>query len=281
VHQIELEMQTKELMLARSAAQVVTEKYTELFDFAPPGYFTLSAAGKIIELNLTGAKMLGKERSHLINNRFGLFVSEDTKSTFNQFLDKVFSSKAKETCEVTLSNNGNLPVFVHLTGIAAENGEKCLVIVVDITERKEAEENLRQSEDSYRSIFQGSADGIMIADEENQMILFANSAQCQMFGYTEEQLKTMNISEIHPEDTFQYTLAEFGRQARGEKTLAENIQCLKKNGEIFYSDINSSIISINGRKHVLGFFRDVTDRRKAEKRFLKFRNHFRRRKNMP
>ena len=62
VHQIELEMQNEELMLANEQAEFATKKYTELYDFAPSGYFTLSKEGKIIELNLCGSQMLGKER---------------------------------------------------------------------------------------------------------------------------------------------------------------------------------------------------------------------------
>ena len=71
VHQIELELQNAELELAKSAAQKAVEKYTELYDFAPSGYFTLSGGGKIVNLNLCGAQMLGKVRSKLINSNFG------------------------------------------------------------------------------------------------------------------------------------------------------------------------------------------------------------------
>jgi len=60
VHQIELEMQNDELCLAKEQAEIATNKYSELYNFAPSGYFTLSKEGEIIELNLQGAKMLGK-----------------------------------------------------------------------------------------------------------------------------------------------------------------------------------------------------------------------------
>ena len=113
VHQVELEMQNEELRLAISAAQ----NAIELYDFAPTGYITLSKEGQIIGLNLSGAKMLGKERSHLINSHFGFFISDCTKPVFNLFLETVFTSKAKEICEATLSTNGNLPMYVHLEGI--------------------------------------------------------------------------------------------------------------------------------------------------------------------
>ena len=138
VYQVELEMQNEELMQAKEQA----EKYTELYDFAPCGYFTLSKEGKIIELNLSGAKMLGKERSRLKNSMFGFFVSNDTKPIFNIFLGKVFHSKVKESCEVTLSTNDHLPMCVYLTGIVTKNGEQCLVTVIEIIERNRAEQEL-------------------------------------------------------------------------------------------------------------------------------------------
>src|SRR5664279_4931554 len=106
VHQIELELQNEELTLAKEKAEVASKKYVELYDSAPSGYFTLTKSGEIIELNLSGAMMLGKERSRLKNGLFGFFVSNDTKPIFNHFLRKVFTGKAEESCEVTLSTNG-------------------------------------------------------------------------------------------------------------------------------------------------------------------------------
>jgi len=142
VHQIELELLNEELTLAKESIEVAAQKYTELYDFSPSGYFTLSTEGKILELNLCGSQMLGKERSHLKNGLFGFFVSNDTRPVFNLFLGKVFNSKAKETCEVILSMNDNLNMYVHLTGIITENSEQCLVTAIDITELKQAENDI-------------------------------------------------------------------------------------------------------------------------------------------
>ncbi|MGM0504805.1 MAG: histidine kinase dimerization/phospho-acceptor domain-containing protein, partial [Bacteroidota bacterium] len=146
VHQIELEMQSEELERARATAQESAEKYIQLYDFAPVGYFTLSQKGEIIELNLSGATMLGKERSLLINRMFGLFVSKETRTIFNHFLDKVMSSFHKESCEVSLSENHNQPFYVQLTGIVSENKKHCLLIMIDITERKQAQDKLKENE---------------------------------------------------------------------------------------------------------------------------------------
>lgn len=145
VHQIELELQKQELVLAKAALQETTEKYVELYDFAPNGYFTLSREGMILNLNFNGAKMLGKERSKLINSRFSLFISGPTIETFNTFFDKTFTSNRKETCEIALVNNGSSSKHALLTGIITENKEKCFVTAVDITDRKLSEEALMNS----------------------------------------------------------------------------------------------------------------------------------------
>ena len=145
LHQVELEMQNKELSSAKERAGTNAEKYIELYDFAPTGYFTLSKEGEIIELNYSGAEMLDKKRQRLKNSRFGFFISDDNKPIFNLFLAKVFNSNAKETCEVTLSRDGNPPMNVQLTGIVTKKEEQCLLIAVDITERKRSEESLREN----------------------------------------------------------------------------------------------------------------------------------------
>jgi PAS domain S-box-containing protein len=144
VHQIELEMLNDALVLAKERAEDATEKYIDLYDFSPSGYFTLSRKGEIIEINLTGAKMLGKERIHLKKSEFVSFLSANSKVVFNSFIDQVFQSNKKETCELALTHNEDITGYVHLTGIAAEDREQCRITAVDITERKLAEQDAQQ-----------------------------------------------------------------------------------------------------------------------------------------
>jgi hypothetical protein len=133
--QSELKLQNNKLNLALSnAADAI-----KLYDLTPAGNFTLSKEGEIIRLNICGSQMLSKKCSDLINSRFGFFVSDDTRPIFNLFIGKVFDSKGKESCEVTLSTDDNLQMYVLLIGIASENGKQCLVNMVDITERKQLE----------------------------------------------------------------------------------------------------------------------------------------------
>ncbi len=133
VHQIELEMQNEELRQANEIAEEALRKYTLLYDFAPMGYFTLDSDGSICELNFTGAEMLGDKRFGLINSNFKLFVSEGSKPVFSKFFKNVYTSNAKESCELMLGYNGKPLCRVYMEGIVLGDDRKCLLSVVDIS----------------------------------------------------------------------------------------------------------------------------------------------------
>jgi len=146
VHQLELELQNEELVLAKEMADIATQKFSELYDFAPCGYFTLSDQAQIIDLNLRGSAMLGRERLFLKNRSFYLFVTDRTKTSFSLFLANIFSKNTKQSCEVVLSVKGKPPMDVQLNGIISGNNEQCLMTAVDITEHNRAEKEIRESE---------------------------------------------------------------------------------------------------------------------------------------
>jgi PAS domain S-box-containing protein len=190
VHQIELEMQNEELFiakekaeLAKEKAELAEEKYTELYDFAPSGYVVLSRKGDILKLNFAAAKMLGKEHIKLIENRFALFVSIDTQITFNQFLQDIFTSKIKQSCEVIIATEGNFPISVNIEGIVSQNNELFLLTVVDITERKQTEEKLKISD----RIFKHSLDMLCIAGFDGYFKVL-NPAWTSILGWSNEEL---------------------------------------------------------------------------------------------
>jgi signal transduction histidine kinase len=93
VHQIELEIQNKELMDAKKDMEIAVKKYTDLYDFASSGYLTVTREGQIVELNLSASRMLGKERRRLMQNMLGAYVTDDKKQTFYHFLNGIFESR--------------------------------------------------------------------------------------------------------------------------------------------------------------------------------------------
>jgi PAS domain S-box-containing protein len=265
VHQIELELQNKELGRAWADAEVVNDKYIRLYDFAPLGYFTLSGKGEIIELNLTGARMLGKDRQHLKSSLIVFFVSEETKPIFSLFLEKAFKSKAKESCEVMMDSAGSLPFHVLLTGIVSDNEEHCLVTAVDITERKQAEEAVKESEEKFRKVFSCSRDALILIDKETGNILDANDYAFRLYGYSRGEILNLKNTDLSFEPV---------KTALALKEFIERIEVRyhkKKDGTVFPVDISASRFMMNGREVVLASIRDITDRLKAEEE-IKLKN---------
>lgn len=151
VHQIELEMQNEELRKAQLEIEESRTMFSNLYDFAPVGYFTFDHQGVIEGVNLTGAKFLNVERSLLLNKPFNVFIEPDFRDEFHTHRKKVFSTGTKQTCELKLLKKDGTSFYASLDSIALKDEEgtstKCLSAVSDITERKRAEEIIRISYD--------------------------------------------------------------------------------------------------------------------------------------
>jgi PAS domain S-box-containing protein len=143
VHQIELELQNEELNHANAAASAALEKFTDLYDFAPVGYFSLDEKGLMAELNMAGAVLLGVERSRLTGRRFQLFVVPNDRPVFQSFLDRLFSRSGRQYTEIELLREGASPFWAELAGVSVplttEAPRLSRIVVSDISARRLAE----------------------------------------------------------------------------------------------------------------------------------------------
>jgi PAS domain-containing protein len=151
VHQIELEMQNDELIYSKERTDEIAEKYIDLYNFAPIGYFTLSREGIINEVNEFGSKLIGVGPDQLVNCNFDYFIIDEDKRNFVIFLEKVFESKLNETCMVSMPINQNIKKHILLTGNITKKGNFCFIAALDISERLklEKETNELQQFNSY------------------------------------------------------------------------------------------------------------------------------------
>ena len=146
----------------------------------------------------------------------------------------------------------------------AELAETNRQLQSEITERKEKEEALRESEQRFRTIFDNATDGILLADPENKGFFMGNRMICQMLGYDQEEIRNLGVMDIHPREDLPYVTEQFEKQSRGEITVAENIPVERKDGSAFYADVKSSAITLSGRTYLMSIFRDITERKQAE-----------------
>lgn len=134
----------------------------------------------------------------------------------------------------------------------------------DITGRRRMETALKDSENNFRNIFNSALDGLLLADAETGRFLMCNKRSCRMLGYSERELLRLTVRDIHPAKALAHVREQFDRQVRGEIEMAPDLPVKRKDGGVFYADINSAPITFYGRKCLMGNFRDVTERRKAE-----------------
>jgi PAS domain S-box-containing protein len=154
VYQAELEIQNEELQRSQAALQESQRRYAELYDFAPVGYLTFGREGVIQEVNLTGAQLLRTARRHLIHSGFHRFIAKESQQNFHQFCTRVFERGGQATCELRLQPKAGPPFDVHMIGTAihkADDGAAlCQGAIIDVTARKKAEEQLRDSREELQ-----------------------------------------------------------------------------------------------------------------------------------
>jgi len=269
IHELEIDMlalkrQNDDFRHALKKAATVTEKYTALYAFAPTGYFTIDHDGKIDELNFGGASMFGKERFSLVNSNFKEYVSPDTLFIFNDFLERVFETNSKQTCEVRFFIQGNPSIFVQIVGVISEDGQKCLLTAVDITEHRLAEEKIRHISAVQNLILENSTLGITLV--RNRVFEWANARLGELLMLPHEQVQGFPSRVIYPSDE---VYEELGRKAypilaRGERS-DNTLQLKRIDGTLFWCRfIGKALNPAEAQEGSIWMLEDITESKRAE-----------------
>ena len=120
------------------------------------------------------------------------------------------------------------------------------VVVTDITAQKRAEAKLQQNRDELQAIYDGVVDGLLIADVETTEFVRANASICKMLGYSEHELLSMSVADIHPPEDVPAVMESFRAGARTQSCLHENMPVLRKDGSVFYADIGNKRHRLRG-----------------------------------
>jgi len=181
VRQIELETENKELRRPHAYPIDTQARYTELYDQAPVGYFTLSGSGRILEANLTAATLLGIARDELVTQPVSRFIDHEYRDSFHLHCKQLFETGTPQKCELRMVQNDGTPFWAHHAAKVACNAggvPVCRVVLTDITGRKQIETALRiKSLVFYEAISANS-----IADL-NGIITESNTAFLRIWGY--------------------------------------------------------------------------------------------------
>ena len=261
VHQIELEMQNEELKRTRMETEDALAKYSDIYDFAPIGLFSINMHGLIQEVNLMGAKLLGVERRNLMNRPFHRFVAPKDRPYFDEFCKSAFETSIKQMCELNLLRDGEPTIYARIDGIAAEdsslNGRQCRIAVIDITEHKKAESILER----YQLISKYAQDIVLLMGRDGR-IIEANEAAINAYGYTHDELLSMNIFDLREPETLE-KISKQMQLADSEGILFETNH-KREDGSTFPVEVSSRGTMIEGRRVLLSIIRDITERKRLE-----------------
>jgi len=146
----------------------------------------------------------------------------------------------------------------------------------DVTASRDALLRLRESNQELEAIYNETSDGLVIADVGNRAIVRVNAAACRMFGYAPKALTALSPWDLHPLEERRRSLEQFGAIVAGRLRLLEGIPCRRADGTVFFADISAQSITYGGRTAILGFYRDISERRQAEEALKSSEARFRR-----
>jgi len=261
-----LKEEVAERQRAEKALRKSEKKYRLVIENTRDLTYSIDPNGNVTFIS-PQVETLGYSVKEVVGHNIAEFVHPDDIEHVMDNLAQTLATGQAPAVECRLLKKDGSYIFVEETGSAVLKDGRVVRItgsIRDITERKKAEQALRESEHRYKALFEGAAEGIIVADIETRRLIYANPAICQMLGYDERELKQMSVSDLHPPESVGHVLAEFQAQVSGEKTLAPNVPCLRKDGRIIYADINAARVAIKGRQCNVGFFTDITERKLAE-----------------
>ncbi len=248
---------------AEQALRESEERYRSLFEAASDAILLLDAEnGRILDANPAATPMYGYTREELLGLRY-LDLSAEPEQT----AEALRSGLGRAAFRRHRRKDGS--VFpVDITASYYEQGGRRLSVVSirDISERERAQEALRESEERYRLLFEGAIDGIALADVESGILLACNPALAELVGRRPEELIGRHQSVLHPstEPRGERHTESFERRLTGWAGRLNAAQVTRPNGEVLDVEIKGSPVQLAGRTLMLGIFRDVTDRKRAE-----------------
>ncbi len=215
--------------------------------------------GDILDSNTAATELLSYSHEEFLKKKLWEIGLMKDKEEFQEVLSKLEKEGLIHYEDTSVKTREGLSIDTEAYLVDKADVMQCNIR--DITERKAEEEELKKSQARFKAIFEATMDGMLLADIETKQFFMFNKAICQMLGYTEEEIMRLNIKDIHPEVDLPYVIEHFEKQARGEIKLATGIPVKRKDGSVFYADINTSQIILSKKKYLIESFRDITERK--------------------
>ena len=237
------------------------------------------ADGTVFYWNKASEEVYGYTAEEAMGRNLGeLIVPPDLKPLFEKCLEtgktvKVSGEFMPPGEMMLMHKEGHLvPVYSIHTAVYIEGKEPLLFCIdVDLSERKRMEEDLKESEEKYRNLFETSPEAVFLEDMDGG-IVSVNQKGCEIYGYSREEMLKLNVVDIVPPDiSGNYPLLI--DNLRQKRFLFFESRARRKNGESFQCDLGASLVKVGNRDYVQVVIKDISDRKRAEKELAKHRYH--------
>jgi PAS domain S-box-containing protein len=242
------------------------DRFRDLVEHSQDLICTHDLEGRILSTNPWAASVLGYAPDEVLRMNFCDFLVPEVRHDFGKYLDEIRTHGTAQGLMWIQTRKGERRLWEYKNTLRTEGVAEPIVrgMAHDVTERQLSERALRESEEKFRAIFEDSKDGIILVDVDSKKFHMGNNTFCDMVQYTLDEIRHLGTLDVHPKEDVPWILEEFDRRARLETEKKMDIPVRRKDGSVFWADIKSSPVTIAGKKYMLGNFRDVTERRKAE-----------------
>ena len=247
------------------------KKYRDLYDFLPIPVYEMDLEASITSVNRAIYETFGGTEEDLKNGfkAWTLLSKEEIEKSKKNIQALLRGEQIAGTEYTMMRLDGSVFPAIVISSVIYSAGKPVGLrgAIIEITERKQAEETLRRSEEKYRTILEGMDDVYFEVDIKGK-ITFVNSSSCKMSGYSEEELLGMPFKKISAPDGIEKVMQYFGEIFLTDKTGKPFLwNLVKKNGEQGFFEIVASSIRDKQGKPIgfRGIGRDVTERKRAEK----------------
>ena len=252
---------------AEEALRASTERYELAVRGAGVGIWDWDIRTGKLYYSPRWKKMFGFEENEIGDSLedWARLLHPDEKDWMLKFLEDFLAGMSPTvTVEYRLRHKDGSYRWIVAHGLAVRDEQGRAYRLVgshgDITDRKRVEEALRQSNDELRAICDGMVDGLLIADVETKRFLRANASVCRMLGYTEAELLSMSVMDIHPVDALPFVLEKFETQAEEQQDMNTDAPVVRKDGVVFSANVAANKLTYKGRPCLLGIFREIAER---------------------
>lgn len=251
-----------ERKLAEEAVKQSEEKYRTIIEQAPDGIFISNKDTFFVDVNKSGCSMLGYTKEELLKMKFTEVISPESLRNNPIKIDELNSGKVVLSERTVLRKDGS-EILVEINAKLRPDG-MYQSFIRDITDRKKAEQAVKESEEKYRTLVEQAVDAIALYDASGK-ILDVNTGSVKLLGYSKKELTQMSLSDVLTKDEIKKKPVRYDVLQKGESTVKQRIM-RRKDGSEVQTEVRSQQLP-DGR--FLSVIRDLTERVTSQEQIKK------------